>query len=55
VKAMKKKGLKKRLSYMDQRELTRLKTRSGAGPHRPKGERVGNKGALRKRLMEEVW
>jgi len=55
VKAMRKNGLKKRLSYMDQYEITRLKTRSGAGAHRPKGERVGNKGALRKRLMEEAW
>jgi len=56
VKAMKKNGLKKRLSYMDQRELTELKTRSGAGAHRDRRakERMG-KGALRRKLLEEAW
>lgn len=50
-----KKAARKKFGLMDQHEITRLKTRSGAGAHRPKGERVGNKGALRKRLMEEAW
>jgi len=39
---------------MDGEEPTRLRTRSGAGVHRQKEKRTGNKGALRKQLLDEL-
>lgn len=48
--------MKRRLKLLDQQEMTRLKTRSGAGAHRPRKEKRKPPRAVAKRrawLLED--
>ncbi|WP_243092792.1 hypothetical protein [Thermus hydrothermalis] len=51
---MAKKLVPKRLSLWDQGDLTRLKTRSGAGAHRDRRRGARRKGALKRALAQEA-
>lgn len=51
----KRRNKKFRRKMFEQRELTFLKTRSGSGPHKGRGERrKGNRAQQRLKLEEEV-